>query len=480
MVAEATALPIAHTRRRWIALGVVCLAMLMNTLDGSVVNVALPAIQSDLNFSQSNLSWVVNAYLITFGSFLLLSGRLGDLIGRKRVFLTGVAIFTLASVVCGLAEDQIVLIAARFAQGLGGAVSSSVIIALIITEFPEPMERARAMSAYIFTAVGGGSVGLLVGGVLTQTVNWHWIFFINIPIGVVTFVLGAMLLEESEGTGLDRHVDVLGSILVTAALMVGIYAIVKATEYGWGSAHTLGLGAVAVGLMTAFVVLESRIANPIMPLSVFKIPGLAASSAVRGFLSAGMWATFFLGALYLERVLGFGALDTGLAFMPLTIAVAVLSTGLTAKLLARFGAMRVMIPGLLLVVAALLLLTTAGPHSSYFPKVAVAFFLFGLGSGASFIPLLSIAMAKVPREDAGIASGIVNVSMQISAAIGLALLATISTDRAQTLTAQGASLPDALTGGYHLAFLAAAGCVTVGVGLALLLLRKHAPGPVRG
>ena len=475
MSAEAAALPLVHTRRRWIALAVVCLAMLMNTLDGSVVNVALPAIQSDLGFSQSNLSWVINAYLITFGSFLLLAGRLGDLVGRKRVFLTGVAIFTVASVVCGLAEDQFVLIAARFVQGLGGAVSSSVIIALIITEFPEPGERARAMSAYIFTAVGGGSLGLLVGGVLTQTVNWHWIFFINIPIGVVTFVAGALLLEESGGSGIDRSVDVLGSILVTSALMVGIYAIVKATEYGWGSAHTLGVGSVAVLLLLVFVVLESRISNPIMPLRVFKIPGLAASSAVRGFLSAGMWATFFLGALYLERVLGFGALDTGLAFMPLTVAVGVLSTGITARLLVRFGAMRVMIPGLLLTVTSLLVLTTAGTHSSYFPRVAIAFFLFGLGSGLSFIPLLSIAMAHVPKADAGIASGIVNVSMQISAAIGLALLATISTDRAQTLSARGKALPDALTGGYHLAFLCAAGCVIVGITLALMLLRDPEP-----
>jgi hypothetical protein len=255
---------------------------------------------------------------------------------------------------------------------------------------------------------------------------------------------------------------------------------VKATEYGWGSAHTLGLGAVALALMGSFVVLESPIENPIMPLRVFAIPGLAASSAVRGFLSAGMWATFFLGALYLERVRGYGALDTGLAFMPLTVAVGVLSTGLTARMLARFGAMRVMIPGLISVAVALLLLTTAGPHDSYFPKVAIAFFLFGLGAGSSFIPLLSIAMARVPKEDAGIASGVVNVSMQISAAIGLAVLATISTDRAQTLTRQGKALPDALTGGYHLAFLAAAGSVAIGVCLALILLRKHAPGPAAG
>ncbi len=252
-------LAVRHDRRRWIALAVVCLAMLMNTLDGSVVNVALPKIQDDLNFSQSNLSWVVNAYLIMFGSFLLLAGRLGDLVGRKRVFLSGVALFTLASAVCGLADDQLLLVVARAVQGLGGAVSSSVIIALIITEFPDPIERARAMSAYIFVAVGGGSVGLLVGGVLTQTVNWHWIFFINIPIGLLTLVLGARLLEENAGIGLGGGIDWLGSILVTASLMVGIYAIVKATEYGWASAHTLGVGGVAVLMLVG--VRRARVAH---------------------------------------------------------------------------------------------------------------------------------------------------------------------------------------------------------------------------
>ena len=476
MSVEAVHPGVAVNRRRWIALVVVCLAMLMNALDGSVVNVALPRIQDDLGFSQSDLSWVVNAYMIAFGSFLLLAGRLGDLIGRKRVFLTGVAIFTAASALCGFADDQAVLIVARFIQGLGGAVSSSVIIALIVTEFPEPGERARAMSAYIFVAVGGGSLGLLVGGALTQTVNWHWIFFINLPIGIATFVLGAMLLEENVGIGLDKGLDWLGSILITGALMVGIYAIIKTTEYGWLSARTLAVAGISIAMLVAFAVLESRIENPILPPRVLHIPGLVGSSVVRGFLATGLWSTFFLGALYLERIRGYGALKTGLAFMPMTIAVALLSTGITARLLARYGPMRVLIPGLVCMTAGLLLLTTAGVHTSYFPRVFIAFTILGIGAGASFIPLLSIAMARVPMADAGIASGVVNVSLQISAAVGLAVLATVSTHRANTLLEQGHSLPSALTGGYHLAFLVGAGCTAVGVVIALVVLRDQRSG----
>jgi EmrB/QacA subfamily drug resistance transporter len=477
MSAEATRIAVAGNRRRWIALVVVCLAMLMNALDGSVVNVALPKIQNDLGFSQSDLSWVVNAYMITFGSFLLLAGRLGDLIGRKRVFLSGVALFTAASALCGFADDQTLLIAARFIQGLGGAISSSVIIALIVTEFPEPGERARAMSAYIFVAVGGGSLGLLVGGALTQTVNWHWIFFINLPIGAATLVLGWILLEENVGLGLDKGLDWLGSILVTGALMVGIYAIIKTTQYGWISVHSLGVGGAALAMLIAFFVLESRIANPILPLRVLRIPGLVGSSAVRGFLATGLWSTFFLGALYLERIRGYGALKTGLAFMPMTIAVAVLSTGITARLLARYGPMRVLVPGLISMTAGLLLLSTAGEHASYFPRVFVAFAILGIGAGASFIPLLAVAMARVPMADAGVASGVVNVSLQISAAVGLAVLATVSTDRARSLTDQGHSLPSALTAGYHLAFLVAAGCTATGVAIALAVLRGQRSSP---
>ena len=358
---------INEERRRWIALVVVCLAMLMNALDGSVVNVALPRIQGDLDFSQSDLSWVVNAYMITFGSFLLLAGRLGDLIGRKRVFLTGVAMFTAASVACGLADNQAVLIVARFIQGLGGAVSSSVIIALIVTEFPEPGERARAMSAYIFMAVGGGSLGLLVGGVLTQTVNWHWIFFINLPIGIATFVARR---DAARGERGDRPRQ--GARRARVDPRHG-RADGRHLRDRQGHRVRLGLGphvsarASRVAMLVAFFVLESRIANPILPLRVLHIPGLAGSSVVRGFLATGFWSTFFLGALYLERVRGYGALRTGLAFMPLTIAVGVLSTGITARLLARFGAMRVLIPGLLSITAALLLLARRPAHTSYFP-----------------------------------------------------------------------------------------------------------------
>jgi EmrB/QacA subfamily drug resistance transporter len=464
-------------RRRWIALGVVCMAMLMNTLDGSVVNVALPVIQRDLHIAQADLTWVINAYLITFGSFLLLAGRLGDLVGRKRVFLSGVTLFTLASALCGLAQDQNLLIAARFVQGLGGAVSSSVIIAMIVTEFPEPAQRAKAMSAYIFVAVGGGSIGLLVGGVVTQLVNWHWIFFINIPIGLATLLLGRALLEESEGIGLDKGVDVLGSITVTAALMLVIYAIVSTPDHGWGSAHTLLFGGAGGVLLPVFFALQARLANPIMPLRILRVPGLASTSIVRGLLASGLFSTFFLGALYLERVRDYSALRTGVAFLPLSLAVGALSAGITARLMTRFGPRRVMLPGLALTAAALLLMSRVGEHSSYFPTMFFALMILGLGAGLAFIPLLAIAMANVPSADAGLASGIVNVSLQMSGALGLAVLGTISTDHARSLVADGHALPNALTGGYQLAFLVGAACVAVGAVLAFALLRTPPPPP---
>ena len=458
-------------RHRVVALAVVCLAMLMNTLDGSVVNVALPSIQNDLGFAQADLTWVVNAYLISFGSFLLLAGRLGDLIGRKRVFLLGVTIFTLASVACGVADDQSVLIAARFVQGVGGAASASVIIALIVTDFPDPIERAKAMSAYIFVAVGGASIGLLVGGAITQKLDWHWIFFINIPIGLVTVALGRALIAETPGIGLDKGVDVLGSVLVTSALMMAIYAIVEAARYGWASAHTLGFGGLAIAMLAAFLVLESRIENPIMPLRILRIPGLASSTLVRGFLATGLFSVFFLGALYLERVRGYDPLQTGLAFLPLSLAVGVLSTGITARLMARFGTRRVTISGLVLSTAGLLLMLLAGEHASYLPLLFCAFLTIGLGAGLTFMPLLAIAMEDVPRADAGVGSGIVNVSMQISAALGLAILGTISTNRANDLLSQGHPLASALTSGYHRAFLIAAACVAVGLVFAIFVLR---------
>jgi EmrB/QacA subfamily drug resistance transporter len=466
-------------RRRWVALGVVCLAMFMNTIDGSVVNVALPAIQSDLHIAQADLTWVINAYLITFGSVMLLAGRLGDLVGRKRVFLGGVGLFTLASLLCGLAQDEKLLIAARFVQGLGGAVSSSVIIAMIVAEFPEPAERAKAMSAYIFVAVGGGSVGLLVGGLITQAIDWHWIFFINLPIGAITLLLGRALLAETEGIGLDKGVDVLGSVAVTAALMLGIYAIVTTPDHGWLSAHTLVYGGTGLALLVLFFVLQARLANPIMPLRILRVQGLASTSIVRGLLAMGLFSTFFLGALYLERVRHYSALRTGVAFLPLSLAVGVLSAGITARLMGRFGPRRVMLPGLSLTAVGLLLMSRVGEHSSYFPAMFFALLLLGLGAGAAFIPLLAIAMAHVPPADAGLASGIVNVSLQMSGAIGLAVLGTVSTDHARSLVANGHPLPSALTSGYQLAFLVGAACVALGTVLALAMLRPPPPAPAK-
>ena len=462
----------ADDRRRWVALVVVCLAMFMNALDGSIVNVALPDIQKSLHFSQSGLTWVVDAYLISFGSFLLMAGRLGDLIGRKKVFLAGVGLFMLASIACGSADSQGMLVAARFVQGIGGALSSSVIVAIIVTEFPKPAERAKAMSAYVFVAVGGGSIGLLAGGVLTQFLSWHWIFFVNIPIGIATLLLGRFLIVENVGLGLKQGVDWLGSVLVTVSLMVGIYGIVTASSDGWGSAHTLGILAAAVVLFAGFIVLESKLDNPIMPLRILRIRTLTGSSAIRGLLATGMFSTFFIGALYLEHVLGYSPVKTGLAFMPATIGMAVMSAGPTAWLVNRFGKV-VMYPAMVMAAAGLLLLASAGEGASYFPTICFAFLLLGVGAGASFMPLLQIGMSEIPKDDAGLGSGIVNVSQQMAAAVGLAVLSSIATTRTHALLADGHAALGSLTAGYQLALVLAAASVLLGLILAPILLRTH-------
>lgn len=447
---------------RWIALAIVCMGQLMSVLDSTIVNVALPDIKEDLHFSQSTLTWVLNGYLITFGAFLLLFGRLGDLLGRRRVFLVGVALFTLASAACGLAESQVVLVAGRFLQGIGGAAAVSVIVAIIASEFPEPGDRARAMSIYSLVIAGGGSLGLLAGGAITTALDWHWIFYVNLPLGVATAVLGRMWLPENAGRGIGRDLDVLGSVLVTASMIVLVYAIVTASSEGWGSAHTLGFAALAVVLGVAFVGLESRLANPIMPLRIFRIPGLATSSLVRGLLVSGLFATFFIGVLYLERILGYGVLTTGLAFLPQTLTMAVLSLGPTAWLVRRHGPRRAVLLGLASLIAGLVLLATADADTAYLPVLAISFVLSGLGVGLSIMPLLMIAMARVPGPDAGLASGIANTSLQVSAAIGVALLGSLSDDRTATLTAGGEQLQDALLGGYHLALWVAVGLATAG------------------
>jgi len=467
----------AADRRRWTTLAVVCLAQLMIVLDVTIVNVALPSIQRDLHFSQANLTWVVNAFLVTFGSLLLLAGRLGDLAGRKRVFLGGLVTFTAASLLCGIAPSQGVLIAARFLQGVGAAAQASVILAIIITEFPEAAERARAMSAYVFVSVAGGSLGLLAGGLLTEALSWHWVFFVNLPIGVAAFVLGKALIRADTGLGLEHGVDWIGSLLVTASLMSGIYAIVEATAHGWISPQTLGFGALAALLMAAFLAFEARIENPIMPLRILRLRGLTNASVVRGFLVTGMYSTFFLGTLYLEHVRHYSALQTGAAFLPWTITVAILSQGITARLVKRFGPLPVLMTGMGSAVVGLLLFSTVGPHTAFFPTVFVACFAIGLGIGSAFMPLLTIAMADVPPADAGLGSGITNVSQQISGALGLAVLSTVAANDTKGLLASHHGITTSLISGYHVAFLTGAAVIATGIVLAFVLLRPRQARP---
>jgi EmrB/QacA subfamily drug resistance transporter len=379
--------------------------------------------------------------------------------------------FTLASVACGLADSQAVLIVARFVQGLGGAIASAAVLALLVTEFPQPAERAIAMSVYTFIIASGGSIGLLAGGVLTQSLSWHWIFFINVPIGIATFVLGRILINETERLGLGHHVDVLGSILVTVALMLVVYAIVKATDYGWVSTHTLGFGGAGLALLGLFALVESRLRSPMFPPRILRVRGLGASSVVRGFLVTGMFSTFLLGVLYLQHVHGYGALRTGLAFLPLTLILGALSVGVTARLMGRFGPLRVLLAGLTAITVALVLLSRLPAHADYLPTIFVPFALLGLGAGLSFLPLTSIAMAEVPLADAGLASGIVNASLQIAGAIGIAALGSVAAERTKVLSRLGQHHLQALAGGFDLAWALGAGAVGAGALIALLWLR---------
>jgi EmrB/QacA subfamily drug resistance transporter len=464
----------AHAdRRKWFALVVVCLAQLMNILDSTIVNVALPKIQHDLHFTQADLAWVLDGYLISFGSFLLLAGRLGDLVGRKKIFLIGVAAFTLFSMICGVADNQFLLIAARFLQGVAGALCSSVILAIISTEFTEPSDRAKAMSAYIFVVTSGGSIGLLAGGALTQFINWRWDFFINVPIGIFALVAGYRLLDENRGLGLSRGVDWLGSLLVTGGVMVGVYAVVKAPDYGWGSLHTLGAIAVALVILAAFVLLESRLENPIMPLRIFAIRTLIATSIVRGLLIAGMYASFFLGALYLQGVRGYSPLGTGLAFLPQTLMVGLMSRGVTRRLAVRFGNLAMVLAGLILTAVSLGLLAQVTPSTAYAPLLLVSYLLLGLGAGAAMSPLLTMALSELPHQDAGLGSGIVNVSLQLAAALGVAVLSSIAAGRTKSLEAAHQAVRAALTSGYRLGFGVGCGVVIAAALIALALLRPR-------
>jgi EmrB/QacA subfamily drug resistance transporter len=462
----------AVDRGRWIALVVLCVGMLMIILDSTVVNVALPSIQRDLHFSQPDLAWVVNAYLITFGGLLLLAGRLGDLIGRRRVFMGGLVLFTAASALCGLSQDQGLLIGARFLQGIGGALTSAVILGMVVTMFPEPREQAKAIGVYSFVASAGASLGLLLGGIVTQAINWHWIFFINLPIGVVTALLAARLVApDRDVPGIHRHVDLAGAALVTSALMLAVYTIVKAGDYGWGSARTLAFGGVVLTLLVAFVVRESSARDPLIPLRMFRSRNVAGANAVQLLMVASLFGMFFLGVLFMQHVLGYSAIGTGLAFLPVSVGIGVLSLGFSARLNLRFGPKATLVAGLAMLAAGLAWIARAPVGASYVTDLLPSMLLIGVGAGLSFPSLMTLAMSGATPSDSGLASGLVNTTVQVGGALGLAVLATLSTTRTAHLLVGGASPASALTGGYHLAWVISTAIAVGALAVAATVLR---------
>jgi EmrB/QacA subfamily drug resistance transporter len=462
-------------RRRWLALYVLCVGMLMIVLDATIVNVALPTIQEDLGFSQNDLAWVVNAYLIAFGGLLLLSGRIGDLIGQRRIFLIGLAVFTAASLLCAVAQSQGVLVGARFVQGVGGALTSAVILGMIVTMFPDPREQAKAIGVYTFVAVAGGSIGLLLGGVLTETLNWHWIFFVNLPIGLATALLAIRLVPDREGIGLSAGADLPSAALLTGGLMLGVYTILGVAEEGWGSTQTFALGAVSIGLLAAFVVRQARVPNPLMPLRLFRSRNVAGANLVQALLVIGMFGMFFLGALYMQRILGYGALQVGLAYLPTTVVMGAMSFRFTGQLNLRYGPQATLIPAMVFVVVALLLLARTPVDATYAIDLLPAMILFGLGAGLGFPSLMTLAMSGATPSDSGLASGLVNTSVQVGGAVGLAVLATFATERTDAVLADGESAATALNSGYHLAYLIGAGLVLVAIAIAVTVLRVRLP-----
>jgi EmrB/QacA subfamily drug resistance transporter len=453
------------------ALYVLCAGMLMIVLDATIVNVALPSIQDDLGFSQSNLAWVVNAYLIAFGGLLLLAGRIGDLVGRRRIFLGGLGVFTAASVLCAVAQSQEVLIGARFVQGVGGAFTSAVILGMIVTMFPEPREQAKAIGAYTFVAVAGGSIGLLAGGALTEAINWHWIFFVNVPVGLATAFFALKLVDDDEGLGLAAGADVPGAALLTGGLMLGVYTILEAGTRGWGSAQTLILGAVSVALLAAFLVRQARIPNPLMPLRLFRSREVAGANAVQALLVVGMFGMFFLGALYLQRILGYSALEVGLAFLPSTLVMGTMSFRYSARLNMRYGQRATLLPAMAFILAGLLLFARTPVDATYVVDILPPMVLLGLGAGLAFPSLMMLAMSGATPSDSGLASGLVNTSVQVGGAIGLAVLATLATERTSSQLAAGESMASALNAGYHLAYLVGAVLILVAIAVALTVLR---------
>jgi EmrB/QacA subfamily drug resistance transporter len=457
-------------RSRFPALMVLCAGMLMIILDATIVNVALPAIQTDLGFSQPNLAWVVNAYLIAFGGLLLLAGRLGDLLGRKRLFLNGLVVFTTASLFCGLANSQNVLIIARFIQGAGGALASAGILGMIVTMFREPAEQAKAIGVYSFVAAAGGSIGLIAGGILTQALNWHWIFFVNLPIGIATGICASRLLPRERGSGLGDGADVVGAALITAALMLGVFTIVQSADHGWSSARTMTLAAVSLVLLALFIVRQLSARNPLMPLVIFRSRITSGANLVQILTMAGLFGQFFLLALYMQRVLGYSEIEIGLAYLGLTAGIAVMSLGAAPSLITRFGAPTVLVPGLLLILIGLGLSARMPVRGSYWLDIFPSMLTVGIGAGFTFPAVMTLAMAGVQPHQSGLASGLANTTQQVGGALGLAMLATLASSRSNHLAQHGESVGRSLTGGYHLAFTVGSALIVVAALVAATLM----------
>jgi len=456
-------------RTRWTAVGVLATGSLMTILDGSIVTVAMPAIASDLGFSAAGLSWVVNAYLIAFGSLLLLAGRIGDLIGRTRMFLAGTVVFTAASLLAGAAATPALLIAARFLQGVGSAMAMAVSLGILVTLFTVPAERSRAIALFSFTGAAGAAIGQVVGGVLTDALSWHWIFFINLPIGLATFVLGRRSLPGERGLGLRSGADVTGALLITGGLVTGIYAVVNIESYG--AARTAGLLALAVALLAGFVVRQAKARDPLVPLRVLRAPGVAAANLVQVLTLAACFAFQVLVTLYLQNVLGYDALRTGLAMLPAAVAIGAVSLGVSARLNARFGERRMLLVGLVLLGGVLGLLARVPVHASYAVDV-LPVMLLASGFGLVLPALATLAMSGARADDAGLVSGLFNTTQQIGMAFGVAVLATLAASRTEALRSAGQGVAEALTGGYRLAFAVGAGLVVIAFVTAAVLLRS--------
>ncbi|ASW55101.1 DHA2 family efflux MFS transporter permease subunit [Plantactinospora sp. KBS50] len=462
----------APPRSRWLALAVVATALLTAVLDGSIVTVAMPAIQDDLGFSATGLTWVVNAYLIAFGSLLLLAGRLGDLVGRKRVFLAGTAVFTAASLLAALADSPAALITARFLQGAGSALATAVSLGILVTLFAAPRERGTAIAVFSFTGAAGASIGQVLGGVLTDALDWHWIFVINVPIGLAALLLGVPLLPADRGIGLRAGADLAGALLVTAGLTVGIYTLVRVEGAGWTSAATLGRAAVAVLLLGAFVARQATARHPLMPLRLFRSRAVAGANAVQLLMVAAAFSFQVLIALYLQRVAGYGAAGTGLAMLPAALVIGAVTLGISARLNARHGERRILLTGLGLLVAMLALLARIPVRSDY-PVDLLPVMLLAAGFGLALPALTSLAMSAAGEHDAGLVSGLFNTTQQLGMAVGVAVLSTLAATRTGDLLAAGADPAVALTGGYRLAFTAGAGLLVAAFTLAVLVLRPR-------